>query len=128
MSEPRPRRARSLPEKLGQVVLVFEAVVVFLGGLTIHGLDAVPQGMPSWWGIVAGSVVAVLMMLTSGLLRWSWGFAVGWGLQVIVALGAFVVPAILLIALVFGGMWAYATIGGARIDRRLALERGDAAD
>ncbi|QBR74076.1 DUF4233 domain-containing protein [Microbacterium sediminis] len=128
MSTPRPRRYRPLQEKLGQVVLVFEAIVVFLGGLTIHGLGALPDGVPSWWGIVAGSVVAVLMFATSGLLRWPWGYAVGWALQAVVALGAFLVPAILLIALIFGGMWAYATIGGARIERRVAAQRAGTSD
>ncbi|MGV9768181.1 DUF4233 domain-containing protein [Microbacterium sp. NPDC003461] len=122
----RPLRYRPLPEKLGQVVLVFEAIVVFLGGLTVHGLQAMPDGMPSWWGIVAGSVVAVLMFAVSGLLRWDWGFALGWALQAVVALGALLVPAILLIALIFGGMWAYATIGGARIESRVSAQRAGA--
>lgn len=128
MSTPRPRRYRPLPEKLGQVVLVFEAIVVFLGGLSIHGLRALPDGVPSWWGIVAGSIVALAMFVTSGLLRWRWGFGVGWALQVVVALGALIVPAILLIALIFGGMWAYATIGGERIERRVAAQRAGTVD
>lgn len=128
MSTPRPRRYRPLPEKLGQVVLVFEAIVVFLGGLSIHGLRALPDGVPSWWGIVAGSIVALAMFVTSGLLRWRWGFGVGWALQAVVALGALIVPAILLIALIFGGMWAYATIGGERIERRVAAQRAGTAD
>lgn len=121
-----PRRApryRSLPEKLGQVVLGFEAIVVFLAGLVIYGLRALPEGVAPWWGIVAGAVVAVAMLLTTGLLRHSWGFGIGWALQAVVALGAFAVPAILVVALVFGGMWAYATIGGARIEQRVIEQR-----
>lgn len=123
--EPAPAapRYRSLPEKLGQVVLGFETIVVFLAGLAIYGLRALPEGVPPWWGIVAGVVVALAMLVTTGLLRHPWGFAVGWALQAVVALGAFAVPSILLVALVFGGMWAYATIGGGRIERRLAQER-----
>jgi len=115
---PRARRYRSLPEKLGQVVLVFESIVVFLAGMAVYGLRALPDGIAPWWGIVAGAVVALLMFATSGLLRWRFGFAIGWALQVVVALGAFLIPAILFVALVFGGMWAYATIGGGRIERR----------
>ncbi|GGH38872.1 DUF4233 domain-containing protein [Microbacterium album] len=122
----KPRRYRTLPEKLGQVVLAFEAIIVFLGGLSIYGLRALPEGIAPWWGIVGGSVVAVAMFLTSGLLRHRWAFAVGWVLQVVVALGAFFVPAMLLVALVFGGMWAYATIGGGRIERRIAAQSGSA--
>lgn len=122
----RAPRYRALPEKIGSIVLVFEAVVVFLAGLSIYGLRALPEPIAPWWGIVAGAVVAILMVLTSGLLRHRWAFAVGWALQVATALGALFVPAILLVTLVFGGMWAYATIGGARIERRVSAQRAAA--
>lgn len=126
-AQPRQPRYRTLPEKVGSIVLAFEAIVVFLAGLSIFGLKALPDGVPQWWGIVAGAVMAVLMILTSGLLRYRWGLALGWVLQVITALGAFFVPAILFVTLVFGGMWVYATIGGARIERRISAQRAAAA-
>ncbi|MER7796006.1 DUF4233 domain-containing protein [Microbacterium sp. NPDC096154] len=125
---PRAPRYRSLPEKLGQVVLGFEAIIVFLAGLAVYGLRALPAGIEPWWGIVGGAVVALAMFATSGLLRRRWGFAVGWALQGVVALGAVLVPAILLVVLVFGGMWAYATIGGGRIERRIAQQRAAQGD
>ncbi|WP_345435826.1 DUF4233 domain-containing protein [Microbacterium gilvum] len=125
---PRQRRPRGLPEKAGSVVLGFEAIIVFLAGLAVYGLRALPEGVAPWWAIVAGAVVAVLMIALSGLLRHRWAIALGWVLQAVTALGAILVPAILLVTLVFGGMWAYATIGGARIERRLAAQRdADAA-
>ncbi len=117
---PRPRRPRGAAESLGAVVLGFESLIAFLGGLVIYGLRALPEGIAPWWGIVAGTVVAVLMIVTAGLLRHRWAFALGWLLQVVVALGAILVPALLLVALVFGGMWAYATIKGASLDARNA--------
>jgi len=117
---PRPRRRRGLVENLGSIVLGFESVVIFLGGLVVYGLNALPEGIPSWWGIVGGSIMAVAMILTAGMLRYPWAIAVGWVLQLLVALGAVLVPALLLVALIFGGMWAYATIGGARIEARTA--------
>jgi hypothetical protein len=125
MSEPGQKapRYRSLPEKLGQVVLGFEAIVVFLAGLVVYGLGALPEPIADWWGIVGGAVVALAMLATTGMLRRPSGFAVGWVLQAVVALGAFIVPAILIVALVFGGMWAYATIGGGRIEQRIAAQR-----
>lgn len=124
----KPRRTRSLVENLGAIVLGFESIVVFLGGLVIFGLDALPDGVPSWWAIVAGSVLAVAMILTAGALSRPGGIAVGWALQVIVALGAIFEPALLLVALIFGGMWAYATIGGARAEQRAAAQRAAATD
>ncbi|MTE23757.1 DUF4233 domain-containing protein [Microbacterium sp. ZXX196] len=123
---PRERRYRTLPEKVGSVVLGFEAIVAFLAGLVIYGLGALPDPIAPWWGIVAGSVLLVLLVATSGTLRWAWGRALGWILQLVIAAGAFFVPAILLITLVFGGMWAFAMIGGARIEARVAATRREA--
>jgi hypothetical protein len=117
---PRPRRARGAAESLAQIVLVFESVIVFLAGLAVYGLKALPAGIEPWWGVVGGSVFAVLMVAASGVVRWRWGIAVGWAMQVVLALAAFLVPAILIVALIFGGMWAYATIKGAALDRRNA--------
>ncbi len=116
----RVRRHRGAAESLGQIVLAFESIIVFLGGLAIYGLKVLPAGIEPWWGIVAGAVLALLMLLTSGVLRHRWGIAVGWALQVVLALGGILVPALLIVAVVFGGMWAYATIKGASLDRRNA--------
>lgn len=117
---PRQRRPRGAAESLATIVLGFESIVVFLGGLVIYGLRVLPEPVAPWWGIVAGSVVAVLMILTTRFVRYPWGIALGWVLQAIVALGAILVPALGLVALVFGGMYAYATIKGAALDRRNA--------
>jgi hypothetical protein len=117
---PRLRRPRGAAESLASIVLAFESSSAFLGGLVIYGLRALPEPIAPWWGIVAGSVVAVLMIVTTRFLRYRWGIALGWVLQVIVALGAFLVPALAIVALIFGGMYAYATIKGASLDRRNA--------
>lgn len=114
------RRARGAQESLASIVLSFEAVIAFLGGLTIYGLRALPESVPAWWGIVAGVVVAALMIVTARLVRHRWGIGLGWALQVLVALGALLVPALALVALIFGGMYAYATIKGGALDRRNA--------
>jgi hypothetical protein len=60
------------------------------------------------------------MIVTTRLVRYSWGIALGWFLQVVVALGAFLVPSLAIVALIFGGMYGYATIKGASLDRRNA--------
>ena len=121
----RAPRYRALPEKIGSIVLVFEAVVVFLAGLSIYGLRALPEPIAPWWGIVGGAVLAIVMILTTRVLRHSWGIVLGWVLQVVVALGAFLVPALALVALIFGGMYGYATIKGAALDRRNAQRAAD---
>ena len=117
---PRPRRARGARESLASVVLGFESVVVFLGGLVVFGLGALPEPIADGWGIAGGSLLALLMVFTVPFLRHTWGIATGWALQAVVALGAFLVPALGLVALVFGAMYAYATIKGGELDRRNA--------
>jgi Protein of unknown function (DUF4233) len=117
---PRPRRARGAAESLGSIVLASESLIVFLGGLVVYGLKALPPSIEPWWGIVGGAALAAIMLLTSGVLRHRWGIVLGWGLQVVLALCGFLVPALLLVALVFGGLWAYATIKGASLDARNA--------
>lgn len=115
---PRPRVPRTLAQKLGAIVLGFEAVVVFLAGLTVYGLKALPGSIPSWWGIVGGLVLAVVMIAVAGAIARPGALIVGWVLQALVLASALLVPAIALVALIFGGMWGYATIVGARMDRR----------
>ena len=117
---PRQRRARGAQESLASIVLGSESIVVFLGGLVVYGLNALPEPIEQWWGVVAGVVLAVLMLLTAGVVRYRWGIWLGWALQVVVALGAFLVPALAFVALIFGGMYAYATIKGGALDRRNA--------
>lgn len=112
------RAPRTLVQKLAPIVLGFESIVVLLAGLTIFGLKSLPWGIPQWWAIVGALVVAIMMIAVAGMITRPWAITAGWVLQLIVALSAFFVPAILLVVLVFGGMWAYATIVGARLDAR----------
>jgi len=120
-SAPAPRHARqprTLVQKLAPIVLGFEAIVVILAGLTIYGLKSLPEGIPQWWAIIGGVVVALAMIVVAGMITKPWAIPTGWVLQGVVALSAVFVPAILFVVLVFGGMWAYATIMGARVDAR----------
>ncbi|WP_394686011.1 DUF4233 domain-containing protein [uncultured Microbacterium sp.] len=117
---PRVRRQRGAQESLGAVVLGFESIIVFLGGLVVYGLKVLPAGIEPWWGIVGGVVMAIAMVAVSGLLRHRWALFAGWGLQVILLLGGLLVPALAVVAVIFGGMWAYATIKGAALDRQNA--------
>lgn len=118
----RPRPPRTLVQKLAPIVLGFEAIVVFLIGLTIFGLKALPGGIEQWWAIVAGGVLGLVCIALAGMITRPWAITVGWVVQVIIALAAFLVPAVLIAVLIFGGMWAYATIMGARLDARRPAE------
>lgn len=109
----------SLTARLGSIVLGLESLVVFLAGLVIYGLDRAPWGLAPWWGVVWGIAVMLLMIFTAGLFRRNEKAAIWLGsiLQGVVALAAFLEPAILLVALIFGGMWWYCIATGQRLDR-----------
>ncbi|MCT9820132.1 DUF4233 domain-containing protein [Microbacterium sp. W1N] len=120
------RRRRGAAESLASIVLGFESVIVFLGGLVLFGLRALPAGIEPWWGIVVGSVLAVLMVLTAGVVRHTWGIALGWFWQLLLVLGGLLEPTLAVVGLIFGLMYAYATIKGASLDRLNAQRRIDA--
>lgn len=112
------KKSYSLAARLGSVILIFEAIVVFLGGLFVYGMKATPAGVEPWWGIVWGSVLALLMIVTAGVTRFQFGIAIGWVLQFVVLAAAFLHLAFIAVAVVFGGMWVYAMITSARVQRR----------
>ena len=116
----RVRRRRGARESLLAIILGSESLVAFLGGLVVYGLDGLPAGIESWWGIVMGAVMAVLLIATAGVVRYPWGVALGGVWQLVIALGAFLVPALLFVTIVFGGLYLYATIKGGALDARNA--------
>lgn len=121
----RVRRQRGATESLGQVVLAAESIVVFLAGLVVFGLGATPDTVPTWWAIAGGAVLAVTMITVSALMRYRWARVAGWVLQVLLALAGLLVPAIVLVAVVFAGMYGYATIKGGSLDRGRSAEPPD---
>jgi hypothetical protein len=116
-----PERApRSLRQTLASIVLAFEVLVVFLGALVIWGLsreDGGPFGLPSWAPLAAGGVLILVILVTIPLLRHEWAYLIGWAVQVLVLASGLLNPAMYLVGAIFGSMWAYCMIVGARIDR-----------
>ena len=121
------RAPRTLVQKLAPMVLGFEAIVVLLIGFTLFGLKALPDGVEQWWAIVGAVVVALAMLAVAGMISRPWAITTGWLLQAVVALSAIFEPTIVLAVLVFGGMWAYATIMGARLDARRPADNSTTA-
>ncbi len=112
----RPRRARSTQESLGSIVLGFEVIVVFLAALVAFGL----RSLPAVVALAGGGVLILIMLLTLGVLRYRWGFAVGWVVELAIVATGFVLPAMFLVGGFFALLWAYCMIQGSRIDREKA--------
>jgi len=115
-----PPAPRSVRQSLASIVLGFEIIVVFLAALVIWGLAPTENGtfgLPPWVSLVAGGILILGLIATIGLLRYRWGFALGWALQVLIIAAGFVNPAMFFVGLLFGGLWWYCMVVGARIDR-----------
>ena len=62
--------------------------------------------------IIAGAVIAFLMLLTPGLLKKRTGWILGSLLQVAMIGYAVVVPSMAIVGLLFGGLWIAAIVVG----------------
>jgi hypothetical protein len=107
---------------LAPAILLLEAIVVGLAipvAVTVGG-----GGARAAW--VAG-VIAVVLVLASGVARRPQGVALGWACQVLVILGGLLVPALAFVGLVFLGVWVVAVVYGGKADR-IAASRAAAPE
>lgn len=111
---------RSVRQSLASIVLGFEIIVVFLAALVIWGLAPTENGslgLPPWVALAAGGVLILGLIATIGLLRYPWAFTLGWVLQVLILAAGLLNPAMYFVGVLFGGLWWYCMVVGARIDR-----------
>jgi Protein of unknown function (DUF4233) len=62
--------------------------------------------------IIAGAIIAILMVLTPGLLKKKWGWILGSILQILMISYAVVVPSMAIVGVIFGGLWIAAIVVG----------------
>jgi hypothetical protein len=106
--------------------MVFESVVVFFATLVGFGLQVHPDPAVIW-GVGVG--LSVVLMLFPAVLGKPGTYAIGWVLQIIVVLLGIWVPLMYLLGTIFLGMWGWAMIAGATIDRaRAAKAKLDSQD
>lgn len=82
-------------------MLLFEAIVVVL---VVPVAIAVSDVSPAT-AIPVGAALAVVCLVTAGLLRHPWAYGVGWGVQVALVASGFVVPAMFVLGGVFAVLW-----------------------
>jgi hypothetical protein len=92
---------------LGSAVLVME---FFVMGFAM--LLAKDNHEPST--IIAGAIIAILLLLTPGLLKKRTGWILGSLLQFLLIGYAVVVPSMAIVGLIFGGLWIAAIVVGRR--------------
>jgi hypothetical protein len=92
---------------LGSAVLVMEFFVMGFAMLLAkdnHELSS----------IIAGAIIATLLLLTPGLLKKRTGWILGSILQIFVIGYAVVVPSMAIVGVIFGGLWIAAIVVGRR--------------
>lgn len=89
---------------LGSAVLVMEFFI--MGFAMLIAKDHEPSTL------IAGAVLAILFLLTPGLLKKKSGWILGSILQLLMIGYAVVVPALAFLALIFAGLWISAIVVG----------------
>ena len=108
------RRRRSVRALFTSTILMLEAVLIFLVGMTLFGLH---RGAPQAPWFAGGSVVlAVVAVLTCALVQKPVGIAVGWAIQAVLILSGFWEPSMFVIGTLFALTWGYAVVKGRQID------------
>lgn len=105
-----------MTRRLLGVVIGTQGLVVFFGALVARALAAIEGSGTSGSFLAVGSVLAVACILDAGLFRRPWGVTVGWVLQAATLACALIVPAMLLVGLLFGALWLTALVQGHNMD------------
>jgi hypothetical protein len=102
--------------RMGATVLAGQSVIVFFGALVARGIGAATDNRSASTYLLLGSGLAVLCLLTAGLMRRPYGVTLGWVIQLATFLCAFVVPLMLAVGVIFTLLWVVCLWQGQRID------------
>jgi hypothetical protein len=107
---PEPRRSglrnpEAAVRALGSATLAIEALVLLLAIQPIR----IVGGDLSGWGIGAVIALAVLAAVLAGSMRWRRAWTAGTVLQVLLIAGGLLHWSLVVLGLIFGAAWAYAS-------------------
>ena len=114
----KPRRQRGLTESLLSIALLLEAIVIFFVTLAVYGLHALPPVE----AFVGGAALAVLFVIATQLVRWSWGVWVGWVLQAALLATGILLPALYIVAAIFVAFWIFCFIRARQLQRQQPID------
>jgi Protein of unknown function (DUF4233) len=103
---------------MARSVLVMEAITVGFALLLVR-LDA------KGFEVALGGVIAIALILNSGLLRFKWGWWLGGFLQVAVILYGFVITSMFFMGAIFAALWIGAIAIGRKGERIQAALKAD---
>ena len=115
----KPRRQRGLTESLLSIVLLLEAIVIFFVTLAVYGLHA----LPPLEAFVGGASLAILFVIATQLVRWSWGVWVGWVLQAALLATGILLPALYIVAAIFIAFWIFCFVRARQLLRQQPIDK-----
>ena len=107
---------RSPRRMMCAAVLAFECIVLGLSSIVLITIEDISAPI----GLAIGLGLAVAAILIAGLLRFEWAYYLGFALQVAALALGIVVPAMIVLGLVFGALWTTAYVLGLKIEREQA--------
>lgn len=108
-------------------VLGGQGVVVFLGALVARAVASADGDTRSSTWLWVGTGLALACFAGAGLMRRPWGVTFGWVLQGLTLASAVVVPAMLLVGLIFLALWVLCMVQGDHVDRLQAQREAQGA-
>lgn len=105
-----------MTRRLAAIVIGSQSVAVGLGGLVAWSLSGTAGGSRHTAYLVVGCVLMVLCVVAAGTLRRPWGVTLGWLIEAATIASVVVLPAMLVVGLVFGAMWIVALVQGPKLD------------
>ena len=112
-----------MQRRLCATILFLEAIVLGLTTPVLISVTSVSTGR----AVTIGLGLLVLCLLTAGLLRFRWAYALGWLVQVAALALGLVVTTMFFLGAIFLALWATAYLLGAKIERERAQWEADAA-
>ncbi|WP_392545108.1 DUF4233 domain-containing protein [Oryzobacter telluris] len=114
--------------RLLAIALFGQSVILSFFALVARG-NAIAAGEPEKAGplLWLGLGLAVLALLGSGLMRSPVGITVGWLVQVLTWVSAFVVPVMIGVGVVFTLLWVVLLLQGLKVDALVARREAEAA-
>lgn len=104
-------------------VLGSQGVVVFLGALVARGIASAEGDDRSHAWLWTGVGLAVLCFLAAGLMRRPWGVTLGWLIQVLTFASAVVVPAMVVVGVIFLALWVGSLVLCRRVEDQVAARQ-----
>jgi hypothetical protein len=102
-------------------VLAGQSIIIFFGALVARGLAATgPDSARAGSYLLVGSVLAVVCLLGSGLMRRPYGVTAGWVVQALTLASGLIVPMMFVAGAVFLALWVASLVLGGRIDHAQA--------